>query len=1508
MPAPGDGGRPNLWLQSVVHQGADTTTTGSTEWVTDPITNFDGWALPNRVWDVRSGRSMMNRIRLGLIQNSTGASTSIKYLDTDCKTQADTQAIVPETNIKRCFPQWWVPTDPIEPARMDYFNIYPVEKVVTTPSPGVDGSAPVQMEYAYEGNPVWKYAGQKIDTSTGGSKKTWSVLGGWAKVRTTTGNDPGGKNPYTISTYLRGNNGTPSNASGGVRSVNVTASDGTIVPDAPWFAGRVLEKQSYRSSGGAYLDSTITVPWASQDPTAKSKPEHGSVEAYLTGTKATKTTTATSKPGGTRITYQVNSFDALGRIVSTADHGEYGSALTADDTCITTTYAENAAANILSLPAVKSTYAGACLTPSGPLLRSTRTLYDGSTSAVPGTAGYAAPTKGDNTREDIASAVSGLNATTWKIGPTEGYDALGRTIKSTDSSTGTARVTTTAYAPVTGAVTTKTTTNPMGWATTETYDSIRGNTLKTIDPNNNETSKRYDQSGRETASWDARRTQAANPTKPATATSYNVSKTSLSWVKKTIRSGRLDATASYTIYDGMGRERQTQKLSPAGGSIVTDITYDSAGNKNLVRNPYYIAIEPNGVLVTPTVAVPSSTQYSYDTAGRVETERAMVNDNTELWKTQYSYTGTDTTTVIKTAASWSGSPETTITNTNGKTEKRTRYHGTTTTGPADISTYNYDPFDQLTALGDGQNLWTWAYDAAGRETGVATPDAGLQTTTYDAAGRAATRTDAMGTVTGYTYDNIDRVTAQTVTPAGGATKTLISSTYDLEVKGQISSTTRNNGPGVDQPVTTAYSGYDAAYTPGTTKTTLPAQLTGFAGTYTFTNTTTYTGKTDVAGTPAIAGLPAETVSNGYNEFDQPTELIGSASQYVGEATYTQLGQLASFLQNDNNYLSGANSTGRNHITYNWDSGTGRLSSAVATNKPREIALPTDLGTTKYKYDPAGRVTSREQAYPNKASTPIDTQCYSYDHADRVKAVWTPATTTCGTAPAASAGSVSGLGGPAPYAQTYTYTAAGDREQVKRFASNGTLHATETYAYPTPGTPGAHRVQSVTTSTAPTTPQTFTWDAAGRMTSRAGQNLTYTLDGRIDTTAGPTPLSENPNANATAGTPPAPATGAASTGARYYDAKGNLVGITDGTGTTVTLENITAHSTPAGVKTATKTYNFAGKVVAQRTSSNNVSKVAFIISDRVNTSQTITLPSVGTGPVTTLVRRTDPLGLARGANGTATGDAAFAAAPVTTAGTGSNAANTTGFGAVNGYIAGLDDTVSSLTHIGARELDPALGVFTAPDPILVTEKSEGFTPYTYSFGNTTNASDPTGLYQMPICDCEYGGPAPAPSRPTVPLPITAPPAPRITNPAPALPPAPRKTNPAPLPPAPIYIPGNKTAPKPAGPVYPDTSELYATVGVDICLVGCLTASINFGFTGIYLGLGGGGGLRAGAGISGGAGYGQFGQTGNLSVECAGLLGPGLTGGVNLNPFGGYLTGGWGADLGCSMMAVDYIKLN
>lgn len=1319
MPDPGDGTKPALWLGSLIHQGSNQTS-GYGNWVTDPAVVFSGQTLHNRVW-ATDGLAPFDRYRLSTIKTATGASIQVTYKAAECS-QTNLPAS-PETNTKRCYPQRWTPTTPIpQPARTDYFNIYPVETVVSKAGPGSAGTVDMVTSYGYVGTPAWKYAAPKYVSGTAGQNITWSSLAGWSQVKTKVGT--AASNPTTVTTYLRGLNGTPSNTTGGLRTDTVTLSDNTVITDSVWFAGQEAEKQSYAGDGGTLMGTTITVPWASAS-TATSTVALGSAQARHLGTDSVTKKTTTSKSASMRVTQTSTDYDAYGRAIRTSSTGEIG--VTGDESCVVTAYADNTSANILSLPATADTYAGECTGtgPNGNLLKADRALYDASTSAVPGSAGYTAPTKGNPKRSDKATAVSGTAVTTWAQGPTATFDALGRVTKSSDTSTGTARDTTTSYAPATGLPTTITQTNPMGWVSTVTLDSMRGKPVTKTDPNGKVTSYRYDNSGRVIGEWDPMRPAATNAT-PTVETSYSLSQTDPSWVKTVTIAGNGVPVPSYTIYDGLGRVRQTQNLSPGGGKILTDTWYDSRGAKSTVNNNYFTSGAPDGVLVIPQLAVPSSTKYEYDAAGRPTKVRAMTGDTQELWATQISYAGLDTTTVTGPGTE---SAVKTLVNLDGNIEARALYHGTTATGAADISSYVYDALGQLTRMGDGANLWTWTYDAAGRETGAVDPDSGTRSTVYDAAGRTASTTDAMGTVTGYVYDTLDRPTTKTVTVSGGTAKTLETRTYDQELKGQPSSSTRNNGAAYNQPVTTAFSGYNNAYQPSTTTVTLPAGLTGFNGSYTTTQSYSTSGKLTMAVNPAIGGLPAETVKYGYDEFENPSSTWNTnGDQFGGNAQYDNLGFLTTFLQYDAATSAGSgtsNMTGTNNVYFGWDAATGRLNSQWTTNNTRGTI--SDLGKTTYTYSAAGKLTARELAFSSRPGVASDYQCYDYDYASRLEAVWTPASKACTTAPTSASTSVTGLGGPAAYAQTYTYTAAGDRSQVKRFGASGALAVTEQYNYTAPGTAGPHQVDSiVSTVNGTATTRTFTWDAAGRMTGRAGQTLTYTADGLLATTTGASTVPANPNPGATNGTPPGPTTGAGSLGTRYYDAAGNLVGIVDGSGTTVTLGSVTAHSTPGGVKTATCTYDFAGKTVAQRTAAGGVVKLSLIVGDAVNTAQTITQPTVGAGPMTALQRYTDPYGLARSANLTGTGNNAYTAAGAATAGVGSNAANPNGFGAANGFIAGLDDTVSSLTHLGARDMDPVTGAFTTPDPVFHIEKAEGFTPYSYSWGDPINRSDPSGL--------------------------------------------------------------------------------------------------------------------------------------------------------------------------------------
>ena len=1312
MPNPGDGTKPALWLGSVEHQGLNTQD-GQTP-ITDPPVTFAGQTLQNRVW-VTDGLAPLNRYRLTSIKTVTGATIAVSYNGADC-TPTSLPAS-PETNTRRCYPAWWTPTTPVvQAARMDWFHIYPVATITVDAGPGGTGSPSQLTRYQYLGSPAWTYPEPTYRTGTAGSKQTWSIAAGWSQVKAVTSGST------TITTYLRGLDKTPSNASGGLRAATVTASDGTTVPDSIWFSGHTLETQNLTSENGTLLTAKVTIPWASA-PTATGPVALGTPTARQQGTARNWAKSAIDT--GWRTTESLTYFDSLGR--AKAITNSLDTAVTGDDTCTTTTYADGTAANLLALPAQTATYAGACSgtgIPAGAIVKSEQIMFDASTAAVPGSAGYSAPTKGNVTNSRQAKAVAGTGVTAWQNGPTLAYDVLGRVTTSTDSTTGSPRTTTTAYSPATGLPTTVVVTNSVGWTETTTLDGTRGQIVTAADANGSTTSSAYDANGRVTATWDPTRPKATNPV-PTTATTYSVSQTQPSWIKTAKVNFRNSPVETYEIYDGLGRLRQTQSPSVQNGTITTDTLYANNGLKALERHPYYITTAPDGALKVPTVAVPSSTDYQYDAAGRVIKTRKLAFDNQEQWATTVAYAGTNSVT---TTGPGNDPATTVITDMAGKTTARKVYPGTTATGTPATTTYTYSPLQQMTGMTDAAgNAWTWAFDPLGRQTSATDPDTGTTTTGYDTSGRASTTTNALGTVTTTVFDALDRATKVSTAVSTQPVKTLLTHTYDTEKKGQLASSTRYNGPNQDQAVTTDISGYNANYQPGSVKITLPAAMGALAGVYETKTTYGKSGLPAYVTHPAIGGLPSEAVSNSYNDFDLPATLSSQfGTTYAGGSQYDNLNNMAVYGQYDNKlFADGTDTMGSTSVYLTWDHTTGRLDKMQASNDARDTI--TDLGTTAYSYEASGQLTSRDLSYASRpgGTAAADYQCYTYDKDGRLAGAWTPSSKNC-----TGGFTATGLGGAAPYAQKFTYNTAGNLTNSTRYTAAGAVSSTEDYTYPGAGTTGPHRLQNLkrTNSTGTVTNNAISWDTAGRLTGRAGQTLAYTPDGKIASITGTSTIARNPNPAAALGT--TRATGTASASQRYYSPDGALVGITDGTGTTATVGNATAFRTTAGATSATRTFTFAGKTVAQRTAAPGASTTttAFIIGDSVNTAQVITTATTGggTGPITTIKRNTDPAGLTRGATQKSVGQTAFTAAPAGATSPGSNAANPSGFSSATGYLTGTADTASTLTHLGARDYDPVLGIFTAPDPVLNLAEAKNFSPYLYANGDPVNDSDPSGL--------------------------------------------------------------------------------------------------------------------------------------------------------------------------------------
>ena len=873
FPAPGDGTSPALWLSAVGHTGSAR---GST--VTLPEVVFFGKAMPNRV-AATTGLVNLDRYRVTSLRTETGAIVSVNYSAADC-TAAAAGSIEAgaNTNAQRCFPQLWVPqTVPPQPARADLFHTYLVTSVIQDPHTGGTNDAAVETYYVYTGVPGWRY-----DTFPGtpAAQRTWSTFAGIGALEVRVGSPSSPATQQTKAyTFFRGLDRDRAASWGGAKSVSVTATDGSTVPDSRWLAGRAREVRTRNGVGGAVLTDVLTTHWASP-PTATDDP----VSARMVG-DGDVVTTEPLAAGGTRRTETRTAYDTYGRPVQVA-------ATTSDagSTCTTTSYATNSAAWLLDYPSEKRTVGRDCAaTPTYPAdaVSDVRTVYDG------GSVG-SAPTTGDATTTQTVAAYTG-STPVWQTTAVTAYDGMGRVTSVTDPRAGLDRTTTTAYTPAArGPLTQQVVTNPLGWTATTVSDPAWGVPTSVTDANGHTTSTTYDALGRRTAVWLPGRPQAANATAPNVAYAYTVSTTSPLAVATTTLQPSSFETA-FELFDGLGRSRQTQSNAAGGITEVTDTYYDAAGRVRQRNRPYFTpSVSPSGTLFVPATTVSDQQVLTFDGAGRTVVDAQWIN-GISARQTSYAYPGVDRTDAVP---SGGGIRTTTLTNSRGERTQFVRYMDPvlSTPGGQETTSYGYDARGDLTRATDpAGNVSSWGFDVLGRQVSVTTPDTGTSTTSYDAAGRAVGTTDARGVTLVSSHDELDRVTAVNEGSSGGPL--LADWTYDTLAKGQPTSSRSYVGSTAGTPgdaYTQAVTGYDAGDRPTGHSTTLPVG-SPLAGTYTTTDGYGPSGALVKQVEPAEGGLPTETLGYSYGWFGTLAGVIGSFTggcpclSYVAVAEYTASG-------------------------------------------------------------------------------------------------------------------------------------------------------------------------------------------------------------------------------------------------------------------------------------------------------------------------------------------------------------------------------------------------------------------------------------------------------------------------------------------------------------------------------------------------------------------------------------------------------------------------------------------
>jgi RHS repeat-associated protein len=602
--------------------------------------------------------------------------------------------------------------------------------------------------------------------------------------------------------------------------------------------------------------------------------------------------------------------------------------------------------------------------------------------------------------------------------------------------------------------------------------------------------------------------------------------------------------------------------------------------------------------------------------------------------------------------------------------------GTQPTGDDYTATnYTYTPAGQQAVVeSPDKATWTYTYDLFGRQTSATDPDKGKATTAYDELDQAITTTDSRGKTLVTEYDALGRRTGLWDGTKTDASK-LAAWTFDTLAKGQQDTAVRYEN-GINQTASKAYTqkvtSYDPLYRPTGTSLTLPDgdPLVTAGVPKVLSGSTTYNadGTVMTAASPAVGGLPSETVRFTYGALGQMQTSVGMVS-YARTAMYSPQGDLRQL------HL-GNSETAKAVLTYLYEPGTRRLTESSVTDTIHSYPAQ-DL---RFTQDAAGNVTSIFDATTQGGTAKPDYQCFTYDGHRRLKDAWTPKTPDCATAPATA-----GLDGAAPYWTTYGYNTAGQRTTETEHTTSG--DKTTTYTYGT-ATAQPHPLAKTTGAKN----ATYAHDKAGNTTSRPGtqaqQTLTWNTEGELVGTTEPA-----------AGTKPALGT------SYLYDASGELL-IRRATGDGDTVLYLGGTEVRLTTKGTTKTlsgtryYSAAGQTIALRTATAGVTgtKLSFLAADHHGTS------SVALDATTLAVtkRYTTPFGAPRGAAPTAwPDDKAFLGKPA--------------------------DKSTGLTHIGAREYDPAIGQFISVDPLLALDQHQSLNGYVYANNNPTTHADPTGLY-------------------------------------------------------------------------------------------------------------------------------------------------------------------------------------
>jgi RHS repeat-associated protein len=1094
-----------LWLESITRTGYGRDGATDEKTTLNPVrfeSNVDN--MPNRVMrGANDPRPGFSRLRIGRVINEYGGETVVSYKKPEgaCASgsglpdKGDTAEL--RTNNRLCYPAFWHPDPAVED--IDWFHKYVVESVEELPA--VDGAFGTVTNYAYK-NAAWKLAEGEF---TKKSTRTYSQFAGFQQLTVLTGADDadfGSKRTKSVTRYFRGLGDT-------VGVDDITGAE--IAKDREPFAGRIAEEFTYAGAGdadGDWLTRSITYPQAVElarrdrgaDDISPLRAWQVLEPRQVTFTKSSGTgdDTRTERRVETRTSYD-STYGLPTLIESLGDTGRSG-----DESCATFDYVHHTGKNIIGLTKQLRTSPTTCEDATfddlGSLSSASRIAYDGLAygAVLPAT------TRG------LATQTYSLKAdgTGFQLEGTTTFDGIGRVTSKADRDDRTSTIT---YEPATGQAFRIREKNHLGHEQVREVEPGRAVGTRTTDVNGHVSEAQYDPLGRLRKAWGPGRGTTTTPdfeavyTTPAPDPTSGQRKPPHVTTKTRGHENRIQTAV--TIYDGLGRARQSQEEAVGGGRLITDTLYNSSGEVYQTNNAYYAGGTPNGQLFTPDAAVPNATRYKYDGLGRVLQELPVLRgDEMPNRATRYQY-GADYSTVVNPAGAASYR---TYSDALGRTTRVDTYTDADRTAFTSMS-YKYDTRGQLERATNSANTkisWSWTYDRRGRMIASTDPDSSTTSTSYDDYDRPVTATNARGVTVWNGYDELSRPKEQRLN--GGDGPVVASFTYDTAPggKGLPASATRYTD---GLPYTQTIGGYTDDYQPTSTTLSLPptvASTWGLKNSYSYGYTYTDTGLLQSATLPSIGGFAEEKMLVRYTKDGLPLSVSGK-DWYGAETVYSPYGQVMRSTLGAQPYRVWAMAS--------YDDASGALTQQQVYREKtddKSIVGGNLVSQRSYTYDDAGNVTGiREHAVGIE-----ERQCFVHDPLGQLKKAWTAkAQETCAAGPVAADGTVNVAAGKdnTGYWQEYEYDLLGNRTKLTQKDITGATakDATTRYEYgkadgSQPGTLTKVTKKYVTLAGAEVTAEAerlyeLTGETKTVTSLQNGdkQDLTWTYDGKIEKISG-----------------------------------------------------------------------------------------------------------------------------------------------------------------------------------------------------------------------------------------------------------------------------------------------------------------------------------------------------------------------------------------------------------------------